>query len=92
MRLENEKRREVRAIASKRLEARRHWHWLVLQHLRGLGARDARSAPYPSEESARSRREITVLIDVRLLRGAWGGAWAAEKALSAGVLVPMPGI
>ena len=58
LRLENANRREARAIASRgeRLEARRHWHWVVLQHIRGLGARDAWSAPYPSAVNTCTRK------------------------------------
>ena len=41
------------------LEARRYWHWLVLHHLRGLGARDAWSAPCPSAANACTQKGVT---------------------------------
>ena len=60
--------RPERSRAGERLEARRHWHWLVLQHLRGLGARDAWSAPYPSAANTCTRKEVTPLPGVEIER------------------------
>ena len=59
LKMRNEGRRELSRAGWKRLDARRHWHWLVLQHPQGWGARDAWSAPYPSAANTCTRNEVT---------------------------------
>ena len=60
--------RPERSQAGERLEAGRHLHCLVLQHLRGLKARDAWSAPHPSAANRCTRKEVTPLQGVEIER------------------------
>ena len=57
--MQSEWRSERSRAGWKRPEARRHWHWFILQHLRGLGTRDAWSAPDPSRANTCTRKGVT---------------------------------